>query len=98
MIENTIMITRDNHTFRDAAMAGLQELRNEGINISGAIVNACEIEKSTHKYKYGYGYGYEYSYANKNGKSKVSNLKQSVYEQTRIGSLLNRLQLKKHIP
>ena len=47
LIENVIMVTRYDHTLKDAAIAGIQELRNEDINISGAIVNACEIEKST---------------------------------------------------
>lgn len=97
MIENIIMVTRYNFTLKDSAIAGIQELRNEKIKISGAIVNACEIEKTSFRNKYGYGYGYEYAYANKNGKSKVSNLKESVYKKTKIGNLLNRLQLKKYI-
>ena len=92
LIENIIMITRYNHTMRDSVMAGLQDLRNENIDIAGAIVNACEIEKSTHKYKYGYGYGYEYSYSNKNGKS--SDLKQTVYKRIKTSKILNRLKAK----
>lgn len=91
------MITRYNHTMRDSAIAGLQELRNENIDITGAIVNACEIEKSTHKYKYGYGYGYEYSYSNQNGKKQSSNLKQTVYKKIKTSKILNRLNSKKHI-
>jgi tyrosine-protein kinase Etk/Wzc len=95
LVENIIMITRFNYTMRDSAMAGLQELRNENIGITGAIVNACEIEKSTHKYKYGYGYGYEYSYGNQNGKGKSTNIRQTVYKKIKTSSILNRLQ-KKH--
>ncbi len=96
MIENTIMVTRYNYTLKDSVIAGIEELRNEEIKISGAIVNACEIEKTSFKNKYGYGYGYEYSYANKNGKSKAANLKETVYKKTKISKLLNRLQLKKY--
>ena len=96
MIETTIMVTRYNHTLKDSIIAGIQELKNESINISGAIVNACEIEKSTHKYKYGYGYGYEYAYEKKNGKSKSSSLKQVVSKKLKTGNIFNRLQLKKH--
>ena len=97
LIENIIMITRYNHTMRDSAISGLQELRNENIDITGAIVNACEIEKSTHKYKYGYGYGYEYSYSSQNGKSKSSNLRQTVYRKIKTSKILNRLKSKKYI-
>ena len=97
LIENVIMVTRFGHTLKDAAIAGMQELRNESINITGAIVNACEIEKSTHKYKYGYGYGYEYAYENKNGKSKSSGLKQIVFKKLKTGNIFNRQQVKKHI-
>jgi capsular exopolysaccharide synthesis family protein len=96
MIENIIMVTRYNFTFKDAAIAGLQELRNENINISGAIVNACEIEKTSFKYKYGYGYGYEYAYRDKNGKNKGSNFKHAFYKTLRTNKILNRLQIKKH--
>jgi capsular exopolysaccharide synthesis family protein len=95
LIENIIMITRYNYTLRDSAIAGLQELRNENIRISGTIVNACEIEKTTFKNKYGYGYGYEYSYNDQNGKSKGSNLK-TVYKKLKTSNILNRLQIKKH--
>ncbi len=95
MVENVIMITRYNYTLKDTALAGLQELRNENINISGAIVNACEIEKTSFKYKYGYGYGYEYSYNNKNGKSKNPNFSKTVYKKIKISRILNHLQLNK---
>ena len=97
LIENVIMVTRYDHTLKDAAIAGLQELRNEDIPISGAIVNACEIEKSTHKYKYGYGYGYEYAYKDQNGKSKGSKIKKSVYNKVKVSNILNRFQRKKSI-
>ncbi|MGA8262922.1 MAG: polysaccharide biosynthesis tyrosine autokinase, partial [Ignavibacteriaceae bacterium] len=97
MIENTIMVTRYNYTLKDSVIAGLQELRNEKINISGAIVNACEIEKTSFKNKYGYGYGYEYAYANQNGKNKSSNFKQNIYKRLKNKNIFDRLQLKKHI-
>ena len=91
------MVTRYNYTLKDSVIAGIQELRNEKINISGAIVNACEIEKTSFKNKYGYGYGYEYAYANQNGKDKSSNLKQVVYKKLKTSNIFNRSQLKKHI-
>ncbi|HKI77817.1 MAG TPA: polysaccharide biosynthesis tyrosine autokinase [Ignavibacteriaceae bacterium] len=89
LVENIIMVTRYNYTLRDTIISGVQELRNEKINISGAIVNACEIEKTSFKDKYGYGYGYEYSYENKNGKSKSHKEKQTVIEKFKISKILN---------
>jgi len=89
LVENTIMVTRYNYTLREAITSGVEELRNEKINISGAVVNACEIEKTSFKDKYGYGYGYEYSYENKNGKGKSSKEKQSVVEKFKISKILN---------
>ena len=97
LIENIIMITRYNYTLKDSVIAGIQELKNEKINITGAIVNACEIEKTTFKNKYGYGYGYEYAYENKNGKSKASGSKQSVYRKIKFNNIFSRIQLKKNI-
>ncbi len=87
MVENTIMVTRDNYTLRDAIISGVQELRNEKINISGVVVNACEIEKTAFKDKYGYGYGYEYAYSNKN--KKTLKKKPVVNEKFKINKILN---------
>ncbi len=94
LIENTIMVTRYNYTLKEAVIAGIEELRNEKINISGAIVNACEIEKTSFKNKYGYGYGYEYAYKNKDQQSKSFNLKESVYSKIKVSNIINRWQLK----
>jgi len=87
LVENTIMVTRDNYTLRDAIISGVQELRNEKINISGVVVNACEIEKTAFKDKYGYGYGYEYAYNNKNNKTLKK--KPVVNEKFKISKILN---------
>jgi tyrosine-protein kinase Etk/Wzc len=62
IINNVILIVRDNFSFRESVEEGIKEFKNENINIIGVIANGFEIEKSSFKHKYGYGYGYKYAY------------------------------------
>ena len=76
IINNVILIVRDNFSLKESVEEGIKEFNNEKINIIGVIANGFEIEKSNFKHKYGYGYGYKYAYEpnkfNKKNK-KISN-------------------------
>ena len=78
IIGNAVMIVRDKHTLKDSLDWGIKELRSENVNIFGAVINACEIEKTSYKHRYGYGYGYKYSYKNSD-KSKIVKEKSKFY-------------------
>ncbi|MDR3609523.1 MAG: polysaccharide biosynthesis tyrosine autokinase [Ignavibacteriaceae bacterium] len=62
IINNVILIVRDNFSLKESVEEGLKEFKNENINIIGVIANGFEIEKSSYKHRYGYGYGYKYAY------------------------------------
>ena len=75
IINNVILVIRDNFSYRESVEEGIKEFKNENIHIIGVIANGFEIEKSSFKHKYGYGYGYKYAYEpdrfnKKNKKSK----------------------------
>lgn len=76
IINNVILVVRDNFSLKESVEEGIKEFNNEKINIIGVIANGFEIEKSNFKHKYGYGYGYKYAYEpnkfNKKNK-KISN-------------------------
>ncbi len=74
IIDNIVMVVRDNHSLRDSVYWGKKELDKEEISIIGIVANACEIEKSSFRNKYGYGYGYKYSYKPSHNKKKKNNL------------------------
>jgi capsular exopolysaccharide synthesis family protein len=75
IINNVILIIRDNFSLKESIEEGIKEFNNEKINIIGVIANGFEIEKSSFKHKYGYGYGYKYAYEpnNFNKKNKKNN-------------------------
>jgi capsular exopolysaccharide synthesis family protein len=75
IINNVILIVRDNFSLKESVEEGLKEFSNENIKIIGVIANGFEIERSSFKHKYGYGYGYKYAYEpNKfNKKNRKSN-------------------------
>jgi capsular exopolysaccharide synthesis family protein len=75
IINNVILIIRDNFSLKESIEEGIKEFNNEKINIIGVIANGFEIEKSSFKHKYGYGYGYKYAYEpnNFNKKHKINN-------------------------
>jgi tyrosine-protein kinase Etk/Wzc len=75
IINNVILIVRDNFSHKESIEEGIKEFNNEKINIIGVIANGFEIEKSSFKHKYGYGYGYKYAYEpnNFNKKSRKIN-------------------------
>jgi capsular exopolysaccharide synthesis family protein len=79
IINNVILIVRDNLSFLESVEEGLKELKNEKINIIGVIANGFEIEKTSFKHKYGYGYGYKYVYEpNKFNKQNKKNNKKTI--------------------
>src|ERR1035437_5876495 len=70
IINNVILIVRDNFSFKESVEEGIKEFKNEKINIIGVIANGFEIENSSFKHKYGYGYGYKYTYEPNNFNKK----------------------------
>lgn len=70
IINNVILIVRDNFSLKESIEEGIKEFNNEKINILGVIANGFEIEKSSFKHKYGYGYGYKYAYEPNNFNKK----------------------------
>ncbi|MCU7495175.1 MAG: polysaccharide biosynthesis tyrosine autokinase [Ignavibacteria bacterium] len=60
-IKDAVLILRPGKSFKDSVSWGMMEMRDAGINISGILINACDIGKSSFRHRYGYGYGYAYS-------------------------------------
>ena len=40
-------------------------LKQNDVNVIGAIMTQVDLRKNTYGYGYGYGYGYDYSYESK---------------------------------
>lgn len=57
-IKDAVLIVRPGKSFKDSVNWGIMEMNDAGINISGILINACDIGRSSFKYRYGYGYGY----------------------------------------
>ncbi|HEX2868551.1 MAG TPA: polysaccharide biosynthesis tyrosine autokinase [Ignavibacteriales bacterium] len=57
-IKDAILIVRPGKSFKDSVSWGMMEMTDAGIDISGILINACDISRSSFRYRYGYGYGY----------------------------------------
>lgn len=58
-IRNSILIVRQDVSYKETVLQGIQELGDARIKIRGIVANAAEIQKSYYyRYRYGYGYGY----------------------------------------
>lgn len=57
-IKDIILVIRPNHTFTESVLWALREFERSGINVLGAVANACELSKSYYRHIYDYGYGY----------------------------------------
>ncbi|MCU7491204.1 MAG: polysaccharide biosynthesis tyrosine autokinase [Ignavibacteria bacterium] len=59
-VRDAVLIVRPGKSFKDSVSWGMMEMTDAGINISGILINACDISRSSFKHRYGYGYGYAY--------------------------------------
>lgn len=69
LIRDAVLIVRPGKSFKDSVSWGMMEMNDAGINISGILINACDVNRSSFRYRYGYSYGYPYG-----GKSSVKKL------------------------
>ncbi|MGE5499835.1 MAG: GumC family protein, partial [Syntrophothermus sp.] len=60
VVKDAVLILRPGKSFKDSVSWGMMEMKDAGINISGILINACDISRSSFRYRYGYGYGYAY--------------------------------------
>ncbi len=66
--DSVVFLTRQNVTVREIFAHTIRQMKEEGINNIGILINDINIKQGILGYNYGYGYGYGYGLAYRNGK------------------------------
>jgi len=54
IVKDTVLVIRSKQTIKESINWAINELKTSDINFLGALVNDCEVKKSSYKYHYGY--------------------------------------------
>lgn len=68
-VKDVLLIVRPDLTHKARLAWALQDFRQFGINVVGAVFNGCDMRALPMPYRNGYGYGYGYKYGTEESKT-----------------------------